>query len=294
MKTDIMKQLKPCPRSGVLGGVHYWLYYAANRLRELGVAESDQSNLITEAVANCGREVPQHEIEDTIKNSFLNATNGQKSPRWPGLDLVTLHNLALEKFSLADFEQLCPVKRNENQSCTEEVIDALFPGNPLICAGESAKTAETRMREKWRGEMACLQFIVPSPMSAITGVTKAGKEESKRSLSNTGPRRFVVIEFDSTPLDLQVTVLKHLSNYGRLVMVVHSGGKSLHGWFYCADWPEEKTEKFFKYAVSLGADRNLWPRCQPVRMPDGMRDTEVRQQVVYFDPKKIEKNVPVG
>jgi hypothetical protein len=78
---------------------------------------------------------------------------------------------------------------------SEEIIDRLFPDNPLLCCGKSQSEFDTKPREAWRGEMAQLQFIVPSPMSAVTGLTKEGKE-SKHALSNTGPRRFLVVECD--------------------------------------------------------------------------------------------------
>jgi hypothetical protein len=46
--------------------------------------------------------------------------------------------------------------------------------------------------------------------------------------------------------------------------------------------------KFFRYAVSLGADRATWTRCQFVRMPDGARDNGSRQTVFYLNFKPLE------
>ena len=67
-------------------------------------------------------------------------------------------------------------------------------------------------------------------------------------------------------------------------LVVHSGGKSLHGWFYCAGQPEEELRKFMRYAVSLGADPATWTRCQLVRLPGGLRDNGQRQTVLFCNP----------
>ena len=41
--------------------------------------------------------------------------------------------------------------------------------------------------------------------------------------------------------------------------------------------------RFFRYAVSLGADRATWTRCQLVRMPDGTRrkDGVKKRQAVF-------------
>jgi hypothetical protein len=68
-------------------------------------------------------------------------------------------------------------------------------------------------------------------------------------------------------------------------MVLHSGNKSLHGWFSCQGADTETHHEFFKYAVSLGADRATWRLNQLVRLPDGQRDNGKRQQVLYWDPE---------
>src|SRR5205085_5177131 len=133
--------------------------------------------------------------------------------------------------------------------------------------------------------MQDLQFIVPNPMTAPLGLTQEG-ELSAHSLSNTGPRRFLIVEFDfeaSTSeeearlldslaaegrdvKDLCAALLLHLAERAPLTLAVHSGGKSLHGWFYCAGVPEERLWRTFQYAVSLGADRANWTTSQFARM----------------------------
>jgi hypothetical protein len=67
-------------------------------------------------------------------------------------------------------------------------------------------------------------------------------------------------------------------------MAVHSGGKSLHGWFFCAGECEETLKNFMRSAVLLGADRATWTRSQFVRMPDGQRENGARQTVYFFNP----------
>ena len=121
--------------------------------------------------------------------------------------------------------------------------------------------------------MAQLQLIVPSPMTSRTGLTKDGRE-SKHTLSNTGPRRFLICEFDTGTTDQHAALLIHLAGYAPMVCAVHSGGKSLHGWFFVEGEPEDRILKFFRYAVSLGADPATWPCSQFVRMPDGRRDNQ--------------------
>src|SRR5439155_17933216 len=149
----------------------------------------------------------------------------------------------------------------------------------------------TRPREQWRGELAKLQFIVPSPMSALTGLTKDGKE-SAHALSNTGPRRFLVCEFDTGTTDDHAALLLHLATFAPMVCTLHSGGKGLHGWFFVHGQPEQKVEKFFRYGVSLGADPTAWTLSHFERMPDGQRANGKRQTVFFLSFKPVSEGPP--
>jgi hypothetical protein len=87
--------------------------------------------------------------------------------------------------------------------------------------------------------------------------------------------------------DLSAALLLHLAEKAPLAVAVHSGGKSLHGWFYCAGVAEDKVSRFFHYAVSLGADSANRNRSQFARMPDGLRKSHTRQTVYFFNPKVV-------
>jgi hypothetical protein len=87
--------------------------------------------------------------------------------------------------------------------------------------------------------------------------------------------------------DLCAALLLHLAEKAPLALAVHSGGKSLHGWFYCAGVPEEKVLGVFNYAVSLGADRASWTPSQFARMPDGLRENGRRQTVYFLNPEVL-------
>jgi hypothetical protein len=178
------------------------------------------------------------------------------------------------------------VRFGDNQPHTEQIVDALFPGNPWVCVGLSKIDFKTRRREELRGELSALALIVPSPMTARAGRTQDGKE-SEHTLQNTSARRFLVVEFDSGKTDEHAALLLHLAERAPLALAVFSGSKSLHGWFHCAGVAEEKVSRFFRYATSLGADRATWTRSQFVRMPDGTRANGKRQAVYFFNPKVL-------
>ena len=187
--------------------------------------------------------------------------------RWLSRDFELIGAVAGMGSSLVDLWEASPVRLKSNEANTDKVIDLLFSGNPLLCCGWTRHCFDTRARPQWY-KLQDLQFIVPSPMTARQGLTREGKR-SAHALSNTGPRRFLIVEFDFATSnsdeearllerlaserrdvrDLCAALLLHLAEKAPLVLAVHSGGKSLHGWFYCAAVPEEKVWRFFRYAV---------------------------------------------
>jgi hypothetical protein len=179
----------------------------------------------------------------------------------------------------------------------EGLVDSLFPGNPWLCVANDQRRAITKRREDLRGRLGTMQFIVPNPMTGPNGKTQEGRT-SARSLENTGPRRFLVIECDfkpedtegkTTPDDLCAGVILNLARIAPLVMAVHSAGKSVHGWFSCEGQAEDKLRRLMRYAVSIGADRATWTRCQFVRMPEGLRAGGGRQYLLFWNPSLLSK-----
>jgi hypothetical protein len=225
--------------------------------------------------------------------------------KWLGPDFERIEAVAHTGNCLVDLWEASPVRLDSNKPKTDQIIDALFPGNPLLCCGWSRHRFDTRARTRWY-KLQDLQFIVPNPMTAPRGLTQ-GRNWSAHALSNTGERRFLIVEFDFDASnsaeearllgrlategrdvrDLCAALLLHLAEKAPLILAVHSGGKSLHGWFYCAGVEEEKVWRFFRYAVSLGADWANWNRSQFARMPDGLRDNGKRQTAYLFNPRVV-------
>lgn len=211
----------------------------------------------------------------------------QPRPKWPPCDDKRIAKILSNPIGTADLWDWSLVRIEGETPDTDWLIDWLFPGNPLLCVGYSSQVFSTRPREDFRGTLGGQSLIVPSPMTAQVGIRKSDGKLSEHTLDNTGPRTYLVTEFDQGTPDEQAALLWHLGDFAPLVMVLSSGGKSLHGWFNCNGTTEETQLRFFKYAVSLGADPATWLRSQFVRMPMGWRhDKNRRQTVLFFDYHK--------
>jgi len=243
---------------------------------------------------------PASEVADAVAS----ARGGRNGPSiiWPEVDEEHIEEIAQNGMRVLDFWGASPYPMDARENLADEAIDILFPGNPWLCVGWTARSFTTLRREKWRGELDIRSLIVPSPMTSETGLTKSGRI-SRHSLNNTGPRRFLIVEADHRPLDIQASVIGHLATYAPLAAVVFSGNHSLHGWFVCAPKSEDTLLEFMKYAVSLGADKRMWLRSQFCRIPDGRRSDDKasdalsicgvkgisagRQAMLYLDPEVI-------
>ena len=245
----------------------------------------------------------RHNVHRGTKPQNVRGSIGEK---WPPRNFQLIEAVADTGNGLADLWEGSPVRLDSNEPNTNQIIDLLFPGNPLLCCGWSRHRFDTRARTQWY-KLQDLEFIVPSPMTARQGLTREAKL-SAHAFSNTGLRRFLVVEFDfdgsnsaeearllerlaaeqRDVRDLCAALLLHLAEKAPLALAVHSGGKSLHGWFYCAGVPEETVWHTFQYAVSLGADRASWTPSQFARMPDGLRENGSRQTVYFFNPEVLQ------
>jgi hypothetical protein len=271
-------------------GFHAWLFRCARALFKCGRDEGDIRQILENAADACGRRVPAREIGDAIKNAQRTAHTRQpyahQRKPWPEADEAARRAITAAGAGLVDLWEESPVRPDDGMDA-EFYADALFPAGALLCVAKAQNFAATLPREEWRGRLNDWQFIVPSPMTARTGLNQNG-EDTPRCLQNTGARRYLVIEADTGTADEQAAILLHLASEAPLALALHSGGKSVHGWFYCAGQPEESLRLFMRRACRLGADYHTFTRCQLVRLPEGLNaKTGKRQRVHYFNPHVI-------
>lgn len=305
--------VKLCPDSGK--GVHKWIYYAACSCSRAGIAAHWAIALIEQAMTRDPQ--PSNEVEQAVNAAYSIQSETKASKRFPDCDMDMVRAVVKNGISLEELKKRSPTP-NPKQN---EVLASLFKPQELLCAGSAVHNPQIYVLPEDKGlwSWGGAQFIVPSPMSTTRGLTKDGKL-SARSLSNTGPRRWLVIECDfktsdaknlgaGSTFDLCATVLWKLSEHRPIILVVSSGSRSLHGWFpVLANEPESpKTSdlwRFMALACKLGGDSATWKKCQWVRMPGGFRRSDngkimigadgrpTIQEIVYFNPDAARRYLP--
>lgn len=287
------------------GGVHHWLYKAAHELLA-HKSELEIVNLLYLAVQDYpARKILRHEVTESVrcaKRDSLAALDG--TPEDPEVtkekrffreikklsdDKSIPHRL--RKLKMADKGE-CPLAALKRLSPSlippqRQLLEQLFPNDPLICMGRSLAAAITAPLSKHN--LDGKQFIVPNPMTAKTGLTKH-KDIRQRSRDNTGEQIYVVVEADFPILSKEdqihfgATLLIRMLALGhKLCVVVHSGNKSIHGWFRVGT--QHSKHDLMRAAATMGADTLTFRKEQWVRLPGGTRDNPDRthQSVLYYD-----------
>lgn len=202
------------------------------------------------------------------------------------------------KFTLDDLWMHCMARREvhflednwpESTWDAGDWLDILFPGAEWICLAKSdLSSALTRRRDKWAFREYGYTYVVPSAMTGPQGTGLDGRITS-RCLANTGPRQWLVIEFDTGTADEQAALHWYLDSmaagagWPRLKLAVHSGNKSLHGWYGPVTSEDEARDLFAFARLYCGCDLHTWPKCQLVRLPEGVSAKGVRQRVHFHN-----------
>ena len=259
----LRKMLLSPPKQGA--GLHPWIFRCVRQLKNHR-PDSEILRIMQLASQNCGRDTSR-EIMEALHNAKSSDEPIVRGPSisadgvaisWPAPNPQLIASIQPLD---ADFLQAnMPTARPD----TETAVSTLFPGNPLLCVATAPHSARTEFREFWRGKFQFMPLMVSSPMISKTGVNLSGRV-SPRCLN----------------------IIWRLREILPPVMVVHSGGKSLHAWFHTEFLPPDDLVRFLSAAALLGADTSTFAKCQLVRIPGGRRDCTTRQPILYFDPNAI-------
>jgi hypothetical protein len=257
-------------------GVHNWIYGTALAMLNFVSAE-ECVDLLHEYIPR--KPKPLNEIELQVEAALQTKESGQTvslnsrpefradpdSPR-------NVLEMAAAGMGIEHLRKLSPRPPGQHITCVE-VLKILTPNDPLICAGQYfGRPFTARLSEFHPRFLSRCSFVVPNPMTALTGMTQLGRE-SARSENNVGPRRWAVIEADPKPdnplwapilleansrrisvQDLGAALLLAVSEESGvpLTAVVHSGSVSEHGWFYAANMSYAETERLYRIGAKWG------------------------------------------
>jgi hypothetical protein len=324
---ELRSYLQSPPMADCGQGFHQWLMAAGNKVARY-FEYNDAYELLMASARIAGRANPK-EVNDTLRKAYAERGasyigNGQfqrtdgstfkREPAWPEPNHGAIASVVKDGPCLYDLWEQSPTRFDDDEPHGEEIIDALFPGNPFLCVGMAADDARIFHREGIRGCESDYSFIVPSTFLWPHCRNMPG-HLGCRVKENVDKRRFLVTEFDFrkekdgkptqyaplielwesqgiTPKDAMASIIWYLRQLAKLALVVDSGGKSLHAWWYCEGSDEQAFEtregslaKFFALACGLGADRAGATIVQFMRMPGGMRNNGNRQTVLFFNPE---------
>lgn len=268
------------------GNTHSWLPQAAGRLRH--VLAPDRCFAFLRQCCDAfvtHRPVPDTEIKAAVEFAYsepLNRSVTRTSLAWPDP-----HRPTIDRFLAATTPIFDGITETGLQAV--DVLPHLFRPGELVCVGPDSSHALVRPLAATLADAHLQQFIVINPMRGQRALKHTG-EPSARCQNNTGPRRHLVAEFDDrtvTKLD-QAKLITCLAAFVPLVLVVDSGGKSLHAWFRVDHLGHRDQARFFAFACLLGADKTRWDICGWLRMPGGLRREAdvppIRQRILYLNP----------
>jgi len=271
-------------------GINLWCIASARKCQLSGITPHEAEHRILAFQGQTRRPLKISEVKRAVEKAYETTLpdspnfKREEKPRWkPEQTRQSPYRSVPAKLAPVDLWEASPDRMD--QDMTQRILlNWLFPDpDQLVCVGKSTYEFHTARINQFKDLMQC-QFIVPCYMTKKKGMTQDGKP-SMHCLDNCGLRRFCVCDFDEPKSADHPAIIWQLRKTFDLVMVLSSGGKSLHAWFWVE--PDEEDD-FWKVAIPMGADPALMRnRSSFVRLPMGLRENGNRQGVLYFDHSKI-------
>jgi hypothetical protein len=172
------------------------------------------------------------------------------------------------------------------------LLAGLFHANDLVNVCPDYGVGITKTRNEWMahirdhgapaGGIGCL--FRPNPVSGTPTGGKGGYTDA-----DAAAHRFVLVESDSLPLDLQLAVLGRLAL--PIAAIIFSGGKSYHALVRvdAADAAAYRrdTDRMLARLGPLGFDPSTGNPSRMSRLPGAMRGAQ-QQRLIYLNPDASE------
>lgn len=286
--------LENLPASG--GGCHVALLSVANLARLAGVGP-DRVAEDLQAHIRGTRKVPRSEIQAAVRKAFDSPVFTPKPRAAHRVDVGRLLRTILDRgagFTEQALWEASPVRIDWPQERDAvEILDRLYKRDETLFIGGrmDADASNVLTAAEWiarfdRGGFVP-EHIVPNPLTGKQGLTKDGKP-SWRADSCVTAFRFATIESDHMQLDQQIRFWAGVKL--PVVALLHSGGKSIHGWVRIdasdrGEWEQDVEGMLFEMLKPLGIDGSCKNEARLSRMPGHFRtEKDHWQKLMYLDP----------
>jgi len=298
------------PASGG-GGAHVAMLGIAN----LGVMASLSDAEITDDIRGAlsgTRKVPTNEIQaavDRARRDYVpNNESGEIKP-YVHPKLSTIKHRPIDgkkrmekyykkaqdlygKFSLAELWEKSPCRLSDKiENDAELLFDVLYEPNDVLFIGtQYDKHVKTVAEWLADGSLRDNPYIIPNALLGTKNETASGKM-SYRADSCVKDFRFAVVEFDEIDINHQIAFW--LTTNLPVCAIIHSGGKSLHGWVKTnvttrEEWDIKIKQDMFDYLIQFGADKACKNPARLSRLPGHFRTKKNHyQQLLYLSPEGI-------
>lgn len=198
------------------------------------------------------RRVPDSEIMDAIDRARRDANPGQwkrtfhaKQTPDTRLKMIQSGRETLARYvekaggaGLAEIHDSSPISLHHDNGAEDAamLLEAVYADDELIFCGENCgagivnitlRTA-SQWRDTWGKGIPTPPQIILNPLSGRRCKKKGGDGWTRRGDASVAAFRFLLLEFDGTPIEEQAAFL--IGAQLPLWAIIHSGGKSLHAW----------------------------------------------------------------
>lgn len=305
-------KLAALPASGG-GGCHPALLGVATLGVMAGVPADDIFRDLREHVHG-ERVVPDAEIRDAIEKAVHDRASGaetdagpERPPRLPGpaFDGPAALRRIIEAgrgVGEADLQECSPVRIDwPPEEDAYRALDAIYQPDDWLYIGTRESPAapgrNLRRAADWiaafrqRPPGPCQPHIAPNPMSGQPAPKANGKGETFRGDKCVAAFRLAVVEFDNLPHDEQLAFWAAVRL--PVVLLVDSGGKSIHGWVRvdgiseAALWTRVVERHLFRNLLQpLGVDPACKNESRLSRLPGHFRtEKQAWQRILYLAPE---------
>jgi len=296
---DLLAQF-PAPGGG---GAHRSLFTAGCLGCRAGLTSEQVCEDLREKIPEGTRIVSDKEIAEGVQAGFAEVQGGSEAPvRPPPLvspdqfaKMVTMGRGATAAAISA--KSPWPVD-GQPWEVTCRFLNALYGKEELLFIGDDKVPGvlgdSICSSDEWKSRLMSVRDvpwpkIIMNPLTGEPAPKRGGEGMTLRGDACVSSYRLVLLEMDSVPIEDQLAFWAVASL--PIVALIHSGGKSLHGWVRvsCADareWEVEIKNRLFPQVFEpLGFDGACKNAARLSRLPGHWRkDKEARQELLWLAP----------